>query len=147
MTASLHSEAHDYCPRKRSQGKRHSQTLIALVGRRTDVLFAMIYSRTGTPYSAINRPGNLTGASSLSLSVTHEGASPAAGVRGSYTPRSNLMIVMNALSYFQSISITTRLIFSCASHKKLDEIPSRIQFTCTDIWVLMIFLSSFLNLF
>lgn len=107
----------DYCPRKISQGKRHSQTLSALVARRTDVLFAMIHSRTGTLYSAINRPDNLTGASSLSLTVAHERSSPAAGVRGSHTPRSNLMIVMNALSYFQSISITTRLIFSCTYHE------------------------------
>lgn len=60
----------DYCPRKISLGKRHNQALIALLGQRTDVLFAMIHSRTGTLYSAINRPGNLTGNRCIFL-ITH----------------------------------------------------------------------------
>lgn len=47
--AALHDpESRAYYDRKRAQGKRHNQALIALTRRRTDVLFAML--RDGTLY-------------------------------------------------------------------------------------------------
>lgn len=43
-----HPPSRAYCDRKRAQGKRHNQALIALARRRTDVLYAML--RDGTLY-------------------------------------------------------------------------------------------------
>ncbi|RNL50488.1 IS110 family transposase, partial [Arthrobacter oryzae] len=40
----------EYYDRKRAEGKRHNQALIALARRRCDVLFAML--RDGTFYEA-----------------------------------------------------------------------------------------------
>ena len=42
-----HPPSRAYYDRKRAQGKRHNQAIIALAHRRTDVLFAML--RDGTP--------------------------------------------------------------------------------------------------
>lgn len=43
-----HPPSRAYYDRKRAQGKRHNQAIIALARRRTDVLFAML--RDGTLY-------------------------------------------------------------------------------------------------
>ncbi|MGG7444141.1 IS110 family transposase [Zafaria sp. J156] len=53
--AALHDpESRAYYDRKRAQGKRHNQALIALARRRSDVLFAML--RDGTFYERRNHP-------------------------------------------------------------------------------------------
>jgi transposase len=53
--AALHDpESRAYYDRKRAQGKRHNQALIALARRRSDVLFAML--RDGTIYEGRNQP-------------------------------------------------------------------------------------------
>ena len=53
-----------YYDRKRAQGKRHNQAIIALARRRTDVLFAML--RDGTLYHDPNDPQT---ASSVALAA------------------------------------------------------------------------------
>ena len=53
--ASLHhGPSRAYYDRKRAQGKRHNQALIALARRRTDVLYAML--RDGTLYEDPTTP-------------------------------------------------------------------------------------------
>ncbi|MCK1812522.1 IS110 family transposase, partial [Micrococcus sp. XM4230A] len=49
-----HPPSRAYYDRKRAQGKRHNQALIALARRRTDVLYAML--RDGTLYQDPTAP-------------------------------------------------------------------------------------------
>ena len=51
-----HPPSRAYYDRKRAQGKRHNQAIIALARRRTDVLFAML--RDGTLYQDPTEPQN-----------------------------------------------------------------------------------------
>ena len=51
-----HPPSRAYYDRKRAQGKRHNQAVIALARRRTDVLYAML--RDGTLYQEPTGPQN-----------------------------------------------------------------------------------------
>ncbi len=59
-----HAPSRAYYDRKRAQGKRHNQAIIALARRRTDVLFAML--RDGTLYQDPTGPQT---ASSVALAA------------------------------------------------------------------------------
>ncbi|OBA51036.1 hypothetical protein A5728_01325 [Kocuria sp. ICS0012] len=59
-----HAPSRAYYDRKRAQGKRHNQAIIALARRRTDVLFAML--RDGTLYQDPTDPQT---ASSVALAA------------------------------------------------------------------------------